>query len=131
VIDDGTILRSQANLVAARGATWGKAERETVRVILDRIAAQARARAYREVRTRFAGCDDALIAQTKELYGVEAPFGGPTSSGMVTLHCPPANVHALATLLREKGALAVTVSDIDYVFTRDNPLFAKLEAGLG
>ncbi len=27
VVEDGTILRSQANLVAARGATWGKAER--------------------------------------------------------------------------------------------------------
>jgi ATP phosphoribosyltransferase len=39
-------------------------------------------------------------------------------------------VHALATFLREKGAAAVTVSDIDYVFTRDNPLYAKLETGL-
>jgi ATP phosphoribosyltransferase len=39
-------------------------------------------------------------------------------------------VHALATFLRDKGADAVTVSDIDYVFTRDNPLYAKLEAGL-
>jgi len=24
----------------------------------------------------------------------------------------------------------VTISDIDYVFTRDNPLYAKLAAGL-
>jgi len=24
----------------------------------------------------------------------------------------------------------VTVADIDYVFTRENPLYAKLEAGL-
>ena len=29
VVDDGVILRSQANLVAARGAAWGEAERET------------------------------------------------------------------------------------------------------
>ncbi len=57
MVDDGVILRSQANLVAARGATWDEATRETARVILDRIAAQARARAFREVRTRFAGCD--------------------------------------------------------------------------
>ena len=55
VIDDGMILRSQANLVAARGAAWGDGERETARRILDRIAAQARARAFREVRTRFPG----------------------------------------------------------------------------
>ena len=45
IVEDGIILRSQANLVAARGAQWGEAERETARVILDRVAAQQRARA--------------------------------------------------------------------------------------
>ena len=131
IVDDGVILRSQANLVASRGANWDAAARDTARLILDRIAAQARARAFREVRTRFAGCDDALLAQAKESYGVETPFGGPTSSGMLTLHCPPAQVHALASYLREKGAQAVSVAPLEYVFVRDNPLFAKLEAGLG
>src|SRR5438105_10227164 len=52
VIEDGVILRSQANLVAARAASWGAAERALARGVLDRIAAQARARAFREVRTR-------------------------------------------------------------------------------
>jgi ATP phosphoribosyltransferase len=130
VIEDGVILRSQANLVAARAAKWDQAEHAVARIVLDRIAGQKRARAFREVRTRFAGCNDALLAEARERFGIAAPFGGPTSSGMLTLHCPPARVHALATFLRDKGADAVTVSDIDYVFTRDNPLYAKLEAGL-
>ena len=99
--------------------------------MLDRIAAQARARAFREVRTRFAGCDDALLAEATRRFGVEAPFGGPTSSGMLTLHCPPQHVHALATFLRDQGAENVSVADLDYVFSRANPLYAKLEAGLG
>src|SRR6202020_1163147 len=51
VIDDGVILRSQANLVAARTAAWGSAQRETARLLLDRIAAQKRAASYCEVRT--------------------------------------------------------------------------------
>jgi ATP phosphoribosyltransferase len=131
VIEDGVILRSQANLVAARSASWGEAERATARLVLDRIAGHARARAFREVRTRFAGCDDALLAEARERFGVASPFGGPTSSGMVTLHCPPAHVHALATFLREKGAENVTVTDLGYVFSRENPLYAKLEGGLG
>jgi ATP phosphoribosyltransferase len=130
VIEDGVILRSQANLVATRTATWGESEHAIARIVLDRIAAQTRARSFREVRTRFAGCNDALLAEARERFGVAAPFGGPTSSGMLTLHCPPARVHALATFLRDKGAEAVTVSDIDYVFTRDNPLYGKLAAGL-
>ena len=130
VIDDGTILRSQANLVAARGAAWNATERAAARTVLDRIAAEARARAFREVRTRFAGCDEALLAQARERFGVVAPFGGPTSSGMLTLHCPPAHVHALASLLRDKGAENVEVAGLDYVFSRSNVLYAKLEAGL-
>ena len=130
VIEDGVILRSQANLVAARGADWSSAARDSACIVLDRIAAQTRARAFREVRTRFAGCDAALLAEARERFGVETPFGGPTSSGMITLHCPPKHVHELAMLLREKGAENVSVAGLDYVFSRANGLYAKLEAGL-
>src|SRR6478752_7417882 len=128
VIDDGVILRSQANLLAARGANWGAAERNIAGILLDRIAAQARARAFREVRTRFAGCDDELLAEARERFGVVAPFGGPTSSGMLTLHCPPAQLFALTSLLRQRGAENVSVASLDYVFASHNPLFERLQA---
>lgn len=130
VIEDGTILRSQANLVAARGADWSEGARETARLVLDRIVAHTRARAFREVRTRFRGLDDKLLAAARERFGVVAPYGGPTSSGMMTLHCPPVAVHALATFLREHGAETVVVAELDYVFARDNPLYEKLAAKL-
>lgn len=130
VIEDGTILRSQANLVAARTAVWDGAARELARVILDRIAAQARARAFREVRARFSACDARLVDSAREKFGAATPFGGPTSSGMLTLHCPPGEVYALTSFLRENGAEAVAVAELGYVFSRDNPLYAKLEAGL-
>jgi ATP phosphoribosyltransferase len=130
IVDDGTILKSQANLVASRSAAWGEAERETARHILDRVAAQARARAYREVRTRFPGCNDAMLAEARSRFGVVAPFGGPTSSGMLTLHCPPGTVYELACFMRERGAQSITVAEIEYVFSPDNPLYAKLVGGL-
>jgi len=128
VVDDGVILRSQANLVAARGADWSEGARECARLVLDRIVAHTRARAFREVRTRFKGLDEALLAAAKERFGVVAPYGGPTSSGMMTLHCPPGQVHPLATFLREHGAETVVVAELDYVFARDNPLYEKLAA---
>ena len=130
VIDDGVILRSQANLVAARGADWSEGARATARLVLDRIVAHTRARAFHEVRTRFKGLDDALLATAKQRFGVVAPYGGPTSSGMMTLHCPPGQVHALATFLREHGAETVVVAELEYVFARDNPLYEKLAAKL-
>jgi len=130
IIDDGIILRSQANLVASRTAPWTAEQRETARVILDRITAQQRARSFREVRARFPACDARLVAAARERFSVETPFGGPTSSGMLTLHCPPAQVYALTSFLRDNGAEAVAVADLDYVFSKENPLFAKLQAAL-
>ena len=129
VIEDGVILRSQANLVAARAAAWDAARRETARLLLDRIAAQKRAHAYREVRTRFAGLNETLLNTAREQFGVAAPFGGPTSSGMLTLHCPPKHVHALASFLREHGAEAVSVAALEYVYARDNPLLYAADRG--
>ncbi len=130
IIDDGVILRSQANLVASRSANWGEAERDTARQILDRIAARTRARTIREVRTRFKNCNDVLLAEAKEKFSVIAPIGGPTSSGMLTLHVPPDKVYGLASFLRQHGADSIIVAEIEYVFAPDNPLYAKLTAGL-
>jgi ATP phosphoribosyltransferase len=131
VLDDGTMLRSQANLVAARDADWSDSARETARMIFDHISARARAAKYKEVRTRFTGCNEALLTEAHNRFGVVSPFGGPTSSGMVTLHCPPAQLYALSSFLRDHGADTVSVASLDYVMDRENRLFAKLEAFLG
>ena len=130
VVDDGLILRSQANLVASLRASWSEEQRAIARQIFDRIVAERRARDVHEVRTRFPGCDAKLLAQAKQQFGVTAPLGNPTSSGMLTLLCQPANVPELATFLRAHGAESVVVSDVQYVFAKDNPLMERLEAGL-
>jgi len=116
VLDDGVILRSQANLVASRAADW---------------SSEARARQFREMRARFPGCDARLLATARERFGVVAPFGGPTSSGMLTLHCPPREIHALAAFLREHGAQAVVIADIDYVFTAEHAFYTRLAEAIG
>ncbi|HET7849430.1 MAG TPA: ATP phosphoribosyltransferase [Pseudolabrys sp.] len=129
IVEDGVILRSQANLVAARSAAWGETERETARIILDRIAAQARARAFREVRAQVSSGNGNVVAEARKRFGVETPFEQ-TASGLLTLHCPPDQVYALTGFLRENGAEAVAVADLDYVFARGNPLYEKLKAAL-
>src|SRR5215468_11636000 len=128
VVEDGVILRSQANLIAARRAGWGAAERETARALLDHIAAERRAHAVYEVRAKLPRGDNRLLTDVAELFGVVTPFGA--AADVVTLHCPRDAVYALACLLRERGADAVSVASLDYVFARDNSLYARLEAGL-
>ena len=131
VVDDGIILKSEANLVASLTATWSPGALSAARAMFDRLGAEKRARTMREVRTRFADCDASLVDEAVAAYRCVAPFGGPTSSGMLTLHCPPDTLHALATFLRQRGASMVTVGPIEYVFAADNPLYEALEARLG
>ena len=125
MVDDGTILRSQANLVAARGADWSANARDTARLMLDRIASQTRARAFREVRTRF-------TASTRRCSHREAALRRDRAVRRTylirhdDLALPARQVHALASFLREHGAETVAVAELDYVFSRDNPLFEKL-----
>jgi ATP phosphoribosyltransferase len=130
VVDDGIMLRSQANLVASLGAEWDADARAGARALLDRIAAERRARTMREVRTRFSEADAEMVAEAVGRFNVIAPLGGPTSSGMLTLLCPPEAVHLLATFLREQGAEHVMVAAPEYVFARANPLYDALEVRL-
>ncbi len=126
VLDDGIMLRSQANLVASIGADWNSKARRAAQLLLDRVAAERRARTMREVRMRFKGADAEMLVEAKGRFGVQAPFGGPTSSGMLTLLCPPSTLHEFTIFLRERGAETVIVSAPEYVFAQDNPLYDLL-----
>ncbi|MGQ3676323.1 ATP phosphoribosyltransferase [Xanthobacter sp. TB0139] len=130
VVDDGVMLKSQANLVASLTAPWDDITRAAACDMFDRLGAEKRARTMREVRTRCVNLDTNLVEEAVRDYQCVAPFGGPTSSGMLTLHCPPATLHGLTRFLREKGAGMVTVSPLEYVFASDNPLYEALDARL-
>lgn len=130
VLDDGIMLRSQANLVASIAADWSAKARKAAELLLDRVAAERRARTMREVRMRFKGADAEMLAEAKGRFGVQAPFGGPTSSGMLTLLCPPSTLQEFTIFLRERGAETVIVSAPEYVFAQDNPLYDMLVSKL-
>jgi hypothetical protein len=40
---------------------------------------------------------------------------------MLTLHCPPTQLYALGSFLREHGADTVSIASLDYVLDRENP----------
>ena len=126
VLDDGVILRSQANLAASLTADWSPSAREAARTILSRIAAEANARTTRQVATTLPEPPDAA-----DLQRFGATFRAADASGRVTLSCPEDTVAALADWLLSKGAQDVTVAALDYVFTAANPLYERLTTRLG
>jgi ATP phosphoribosyltransferase len=128
ILDDGVILRSQANLVASLGADWNSAARERARVILSRIAAEEEARTTREVTAFLPRLDEAMLAEAKASFAARLRFA--RSESCVTLTCPTERVAALADWLIAKGAGKVTVGALDYVFSARNPLYERLLARL-
>ncbi|SFK11002.1 ATP phosphoribosyltransferase [Methylocapsa palsarum] len=124
ILDDGVILRSQANLVASLGAKWGPAARENARIILSRIAAEETARTTREVTTVLPGWNGALLDEARALFAVQPRSGA--GEARITFNCPAGKVAALADWLTVRGADFVAVAALDYVFTAANPLYRKL-----
>ncbi|MGO9133281.1 MAG: ATP phosphoribosyltransferase [Methylovirgula sp.] len=127
VLDDGVILRSEANLVASLAADWDAQARETARGLLSRIAAEETARTTREVTAALPQiAPDGLVK-------AEATFSAKLrrqAEGVIALSCPTGKVAALADWLIAQGAQDVTVTALDYVFSATNPLYEKLVARL-
>ncbi|WP_373236017.1 ATP phosphoribosyltransferase [Cohaesibacter celericrescens] len=130
IIDDGVMLRSQANLVASLTADWSENAKTALGEILDRVQAEEAARTRREITaTHF---DAAAISQQMcdefEGFGVYAPFGH--TDHILRLHAPEKRVYAIASRLRELGSPSVSVGRLDYVFEASNPLFDHMIARL-
>ncbi len=129
VLDDGVILRSEANLVASLAAPWNEDTREAARVILSRIAAEEVARTTREVSARLPQADVELFAHAEVLFAARPRRH--LADGWLTLACPAEKVAALADWLVAQGAAEVTVGAVDYVFAAENKLYERLLARLG
>lgn len=124
VLDDGTMLKSEAWLVASRAAEWSSAEREAARQVLARIHAEEMARTRWELRVVLpSGLTD--LART-HLLGHAVDILDVTDQGGIRLLAPKAGVAVIADYLIAQGAERVVVGAPDYVFTAENPLFERL-----
>lgn len=128
VIEDGVILRSEANLVASLRAAWGPRARAAVRAILGRIAAEEAARTTREIRARIAPGTQDAVAALVEPFGARAPYG--ISAPELVLHAPRAAVFPLVDALAQAGASEIGVRALEYLFRPENSLLARLEERL-
>ena len=129
VLDDGVMLRSEANLMASLCARWSPEALAAARMILARISAEETARTSREVRVQIGGDVASLVTDAEQRFQARAlPSQGPD---VTTFHCPAGAVGALADWLLERGASQVAVTPLDYVFAARNSLFDALVTKLG
>jgi ATP phosphoribosyltransferase len=132
ILDDGVILRSQANLVASLGANWSSPVRHTARALLMRIAAAEEARQSREVRACLPGSSHGIVESAGAMFGAQAAFGQDANAhSFVVLHAHKSKVAELADWLLAQGAERVSVSALEHVFSARNALYEALEAAIG
>jgi ATP phosphoribosyltransferase len=130
VLDDGLILESQAVLAASLRAQWSDAVRVATRTILDRIAARAAAKSAAIIRVRMDLGVEAALPTLERNHGAKI-LSRPPSGGEASILIPEANLTAAIAHLRATGAQGtISTQKTDYVFTPENPLFAKLQAKL-
>jgi ATP phosphoribosyltransferase len=131
-LDDGVILRSQANLVASLGAPWSPRARGAARAILMRIAATEEARRTREIRARLPSPTHVAVAHAVEKFGATLAFGEDADPlGFVTLQCARGKAADLAEWLLDQGAERVTVTSVEQAFAKRNALSDALAAKIG
>jgi ATP phosphoribosyltransferase len=128
VLDDGVILRSQANLVASKLADWNEVTFETARRALRRISAEHAARTQREIRV---GVDAAMRDNVaEEALGLGATAIGESENSLVWL-APSDAAAAMADRLVAVGAASASVGRAEYVFGATSPLLDAFEAAIG
>ena len=123
ILDDGVMLHSQANLVAALRANWSPQAREAARIILSRIAAEELARTTRELEAT------GLTQASKVAADASANFNASSlvhSATEITFSVPSGKATALADWLVGQGAARVTIRAHQAVFSADNPLAEAL-----
>ena len=131
-LDDGTILRSQATLIASLAAPWGPQARQAARAILARIAASENARKSREVRARLPAPAGAVIEAAAERFGAVSATGEDVDPrGFVALHCARDRAADLAGWLLTQGAERVSVAALEQTFAARNALYHALEGRIG
>nr|WP_148210761.1 ATP phosphoribosyltransferase [Beijerinckia indica] len=124
ILDDGVILRSEANLAASLNADWNEANREKARLILSHIAAEEEGRTTREVSTVLENVATDSFEEAQKLFAARVRLYG--KDGHLIFGCPSDKVAALADWLIAQGASHVGVTAQDYVFSAKNPLYEKL-----
>jgi ATP phosphoribosyltransferase len=128
VLDDGVVLKSQAQLAAALNACWNGAALESAGRICARIAARELARNSYLLRGAFPEPGDSIAAElTRAGFSPIA-----AKDGTQSLLCHGDELTRAVALLRQhdvRGAIAA--ERVEYVFDEKNLPFARLTAALG
>lgn len=127
VLDDGVMLRSEANLAASFQAPWTDAALGGLADLLDRLSARAEGTGQVEVRFAAPKADTEFLAALGKDLAAEILRDDPRE---IVLLCPRPALAGVSRRAREAGAQTVRAVNTDYVFRAANPVFEAFKARL-
>ena len=130
ILDDGVMLRSEANLVASTRAPWTEKARMAATAVLTRIAAEEEARTSREVRAALDPARASALASLTRDFGAALPYGHALGREVV-LHCRASTVFEIVAALQGIGAQDISVRAFDYLVQPTNALTERLLRRIG
>jgi len=132
VLEDGTILESQAQLAASLTADWTTEARAAAEALLARLGARERAKTSQILRVRLDKNADAILAALARDAEASVLSRPTDAGGEYSILCPRHKLMDAIASLRAQGCAApATTQDADYVFDTANPLYAALSSALG
>ena len=127
-MDDGLILKSQAQLAASLHASWTKASLEAADRLTARIAARELARNSYQLRVALPRSGAKIVQALKQDYGCSVLL---KNGAEHLLLCPRSRLSEAVGFLRGKGIDAsVAAERSDYVFAEVNQLGDRLRQAL-
>jgi ATP phosphoribosyltransferase len=130
VLEDGVILKSQAQLAASLKAQWSKDTLAAAERLTARIAAREVARNSYLLRAQIVRERDKVLAGLSQV-GCALISGSNQGVGNHVILCRRERLSDALNALRESGVKgAVAAEPVDYVFGEVNPLMQRLRAAL-
>jgi ATP phosphoribosyltransferase len=131
VLDDGVILKSQAQLAASMRAHWSKEALRLAERLTARIAARELARSSYVLRAQLPKKPKKILTSLEKKTGCIPLTHSDGKKGGSTILCPRERLSDAVAFFRAEGLDApVAVEPADYVFGRANPLMQRLSTAL-
>jgi len=128
ILDDGVILKSQAQLAASACAKWSGAALAAAEQLTARIAARELARNSHILRARI---EDNRALDSLGVLGCTVMARPPKgAAGEYAILCPRPRLMEAIAVLRAHGEGAATVHELEYAFADSNPILERLTAAL-
>ncbi|MGF1464403.1 MAG: ATP phosphoribosyltransferase [Maricaulaceae bacterium] len=132
ILNDGVILKSQAQLAAALTAPWSAPVLSALERLLDVIEALARARRGQTIQARAPETQpQQTIVETLISDAAITTIDAGAVSGRLTLFCPTAGLATACRALEQAGLGPVLAQDARYVFASPNPLWRAFRVAAG